>query len=129
MSQWVNLEMTYTNYSMLCDAVMEAATHAEGFYEMQERVHLLDFLESEYLRDCKKQELDRETWDVHEKLLRNQEMYHPIEFQRVKSVLDDYEDKKLFEWNISEQDKFHLICALIDVFKKDDSNKNKDVKE
>lgn len=66
---------------------------------------------------------------IHEKLLRNQERYHPIEFQRVKSVLDDYEDKKLFEWNISEQDKFHLICELIDVFKKDDSNKNKDVKE
>ena len=108
MSQWVNLEMTYTTYSNLCDTMMEAATHAEGFYEMQERVHLLDFLESEYLRDYKKQELDRETWDVHEKLLRNQEMYHPIEFQHVKSVLDDYEDKKLFEWNISKQDKFHL---------------------
>ena len=38
-------------------------------------------------------------------------------------------ESKLFEWNISEQDKFHLICALIDVLKKNDSNKNKDVKE
>lgn len=119
MSQWVNLEMTYTIYSKLCDAVMEATAHAEGFYEMRELVHLLDFLESEYQRDCEKQKLDCETWKVHEKLLLNHEIYHPIDFQHVKSVLDDYEDKNLFEWNISEQDKFHLICELIDVLKKD----------
>ncbi len=122
MSQWVNLDMTYTNYSKLCDAVMEAATHAEGFYEMQELVHLVDFLENEYQRDCEKQKLDFETWNFHEKQLLNKEMYHPIDFQRVKSVLDDYEDRKIFEWNISEQDKFHLICELIDVFKENNSD-------
>ena len=37
----------------------------------------------------------------------------------MKEVFDDYEDRLLLEWNISEQDKFHLICELIDVFKKD----------
>ena len=121
MSQWVSLDMTYTNYSKLCDAIIKAADYAEGFYEMRELVHLVDFLENEYLRDFEKQKSDCETWKFHEKLLRNQEMYCPLEFQRVKSVLDGYEDKKLFEWNISEQDKFHLICELIDVFKKDDS--------
>ncbi len=119
MSNYVNLEMTYTTYSNLCDAVMEATTHAESFYEMQNLVHLFDFLESEYLRDYNKQKSICENWKFHEKLLRNQETYHPIEFQRVKSVLDNYEDKKLFKWNISEQNKFHLICELIDVFKKE----------
>lgn len=54
MSNYVNLEMTYTTYSNLCDAVMEATTHAESFYEMQNLVHLFDFLESEYLRDYNK---------------------------------------------------------------------------
>ena len=119
MSNYVNLEMTYTTYSNLCDDVMEATTHAESFYEMQNLVHLFDFLESEYLRDYNKQKSICENWKFHEKLLRNQETYHPIEFQRVKSVLDNYEDKKLFKWNISEQNKFHLICELIDVFKKE----------
>lgn len=75
MSQGANLEMTYTNYSKLCEAVMEAATHPKGFYNIQEMVHLLDFLESEYLRDCKKQKLNIDTWKVHEKLLRNHELY------------------------------------------------------
>ena len=42
-----------------------------------------------------------------------------IEF--AKLVLDEYVDKKLLEWKISERDKFHLICELIDVFKKYDS--------
>ena len=129
MSQLVNLEMTYTTYSNLCDVVMEAPTHAEGFHDIQEMVHLLDFLESEYIRDFKKQKLNCETWKVHEKLLQNHKMYHPMEFQCVKSVLDEYENIKLLEWDISEQDKFHLICEFIDVFKNDDSNQNKDVKQ
>ena len=119
MSNYVNLEMTYTTYSNLCDAVMEATTHAESFYEMQNLVHLFDFLESEFLRDYNKQKSICENWKFLEKLLRNQETYHPIEFQCVKSVLDNYEDKKLFKWNISEQNKFYLICELIDVFKKE----------
>ena len=32
MSQYVNLEMSYYTYSNLCDAVMEATAHAEGFF-------------------------------------------------------------------------------------------------
>ena len=76
MSNYVNLEMTYTTYSNLCDAVMEATTHAESFYEMQNLVHLFDFLESEYLRDYNKQKSICENWKFHEKLLRNQETYH-----------------------------------------------------
>ena len=76
MSHYVNLEMTYTTYSKLCDAVMEAATHAEGFYEMQDLVHLFDFLEAEYERDSAKQSLDYETWKLHEELFRNKEIYH-----------------------------------------------------
>ena len=55
MSQQVNLEMSYTTYSNLCDAVEKAATHAEDFDDIQELVHLVDFLEEEYERDCGKQ--------------------------------------------------------------------------
>ena len=76
LSQYVNLDMTYTTYSQLCDAVMEATTHAEDFYEIQELVHLLDFLEEEYQRDLAKQNLDYETWKLHEELFRNKEIYH-----------------------------------------------------
>ena len=122
MSQYVNLEMSYYTYSNLCDAVMEATAHAEGFFEIQELVHLLDFLEEEYERDRSKQNLDYETWKLHEELFRNKEIYHHQYFYPIRQIFDDYEDKKLLEWNISEQDKFHLICELIDVFKKDLSN-------
>ena len=121
MSQYVNLDMNYTTYSRLCDAVMEAASHAEGFFEIQEMVHLLDFLEDEYERDLSKQNEDIKTWKMHEELFRNKEKYHLEYFHRVKKVFDDNIERGLLEWNISEQDKFHLICELIDVFKKEDS--------
>lgn len=124
MSQYVNLEMSYYTYSNLCDAVMEATAHAEGFFEIQELVHLFDFLEEEYERDIQKRNENYKTWRLHEELFRNKETYHHQYFHAVKKVLDKYEDKELFEWNISEQEKFHLICELIDVFKNDSNNSN-----
>ena len=122
MSENVNLEMSYTTYSNLCDAVEQAATHAQDFDEIYDLVHLFDFLEDEYNRDRARQNLDYKTWQLHEELFRNKEIYHHQYFYNVKKVLDDYEESKLLEMKISEQDKFHLICELIDVFKKDLSN-------
>ena len=121
MTEYVNLEMTYTTYSKLCDAVEKAETCAEGFYEIREIVHLFDFLEEEYQRDREKQNLDYETWKLHEDLFRNKEIYHQEYFFRLESIFNDYVEKGLLEWKISEQDKFHLICELIDVFKKDET--------
>ena len=94
--------MTYTTYSQLCDAVMEATTHAEDFYEIQELVHLLDFLEEEYQRDLAKQNLDYETWKLHEELFRNKEIYHREYFFRVVEVFEDYIGRALLEWKISK---------------------------
>ena len=94
------------------------------FFEIQELVHLFDFLEEEYERDIQKRNENYKTWRLHEELFRNKETYHHQYFHAVKKVLDKYEDKELFEWNISEQEKFHLICELIDVFKNDSNNSN-----
>lgn len=121
MTEYVNLGMSYTTYSNIIDALMDAVIHAEGFYEIQKFVHIVDLLEKEYLRDCEKQKVDCKNWEFYENLLIKEEKYHPLEFQRVKHVLEDYENKGLLEWNISKQNKFHLICELIDVFKKEDS--------
>lgn len=121
MTEYVNLEMTYTTYSKLCDAIEEATTCAEGFYEIQELVHLFDFLEDEYQRDMAKQNLDYETWKLHEDMFRNNEIYHHEYFFRLERIFKDYKERGLLEWEISEQDKFHLICELIDVFKKDET--------
>ena len=54
MADNVNLEMTYTTYLNLCDAVENAATHCEKFDEIQELVHLVEYLEDEYNRDSVK---------------------------------------------------------------------------
>ena len=51
MSQHVNLEMGYGTYLRLCDAVENAAEHADSFDEIQSLVHLMDYLEEEYMRD------------------------------------------------------------------------------
>lgn len=57
MSHYVNLEIRYSTYLNLCNAVEETATHAEDFNEIQELVHLVDFLEDEYERDRARQNL------------------------------------------------------------------------
>ncbi len=93
MAEYVNLEMTYTTYSELCDAVETATTYAESFWEIQYLVHLVDFLEEEYERDRRKRNMDYETWKLHDELFRNNEIYHHEYFYRVKSVFEDYEDE------------------------------------
>lgn len=116
MADNVNLEMTYTTYLNLCDAVENAATHCEKFDEIQELVHLVEYLEDEYNRDSVKKNRDLNTWLLHEELFKNKKLYHHEYFYNVEEVFDDYEDKNLLKWDISESDKFHLICELIDVF-------------
>lgn len=66
MSQYVNLEMSYNTYYKLCDAVEEATVHADGFYEIQDLVHLFDYLENEFERDREKQNENYKTWKLHE---------------------------------------------------------------
>ena len=120
MSEQVYLEMNYNTFLKLCDAVEKAAENTKNFDDIQEIVHLVDFLEDEYERDSRKQNLDYQTWKLHEELFRNKEIYHHHYFYNVSIVFEDYEDRESLKWNISEQDKFHLICELIDVFKKED---------
>jgi hypothetical protein len=121
MSQQVYLEMGYRTYRELCEAVEKAAEYADGFEEMQDLVHLVDFLDDEYGRDRSKQDSDYKTWKLHEELFRNEEIYHQEYFYDVNDVFKDNEENGLLEWNISEQDRFHLICEIIDVFIKKES--------
>lgn len=120
MSRQVNLEMSHYTYQELCDAVERAVEHSKSFDDIRDLVHLVDFLEEEHERDDRKQNLDYQTWKLHEELFRNKEIYHHQYFYNVSRVFEDYEDRELLKWNISEQDKFHLICELIDVFEKED---------
>jgi hypothetical protein len=112
--------MSHYTYQELCDAVERAAEHSKSFDDIRDLVHLVDFLEEEHERDDRKQNLDYQTWKLHEELFRNKEIYHHQYFYNVSRVFEDYEDRELLKWNISEQDKFHLICELIDVFEKED---------
>lgn len=121
MSHYVNLEMSYTTYLRLYEAVEEATMHAKNFDETQERVHLVEYLDDEYQRDCAKQNRDFQNWLAYEDLFKNKEIYHHEYFYKVRNVFDEYEDNGLLKWDISEKDKFHLICELIDVFKKEES--------
>ena len=90
---------------------------------MQDLVHIYDFLEDEYLRNRTKKMENYKKWEMHQELLKNNKAYHPVYFLSLKSVLDDYEDKGLLEWKTSEEDKFHLICELMDAFKRKSLNK------
>lgn len=121
MVQMVTLEMSYTTYLNLCDAVERVVKHAKDFTDIQIFVHVFDFLEEEYMRDLIKRNSYYETWRLHEEYFHAKETDFHKDFFDVKEIFDNYEDRNLLKWDISEQDKFHLICELIDLFKKDKS--------
>ena len=98
MSRQVNLEMSHYTYQELCDAVERAAEHSKSFDDIRDLVHLVDFLEEEHERDNRKQNLDYQTWKLHEELFRNKEIYHHQYFNNVSRVFEDYEDRELLKW-------------------------------
>lgn len=87
MSHYINLEINHTTFSELCDVVETAAKHAEDFDEIQDLVHLLDFLEEEYDRDLDKQNSDLKAWWIHEELFRDKKLYHQKYFYRLRAYL------------------------------------------
>lgn len=55
MSHYVDLELNYTTYVEIVDNLRECVNHKESYWEIEDIVHLIDFLEEEYESDRNKQ--------------------------------------------------------------------------
>ena len=122
MSHYVTLEMSQYTFDNLHDAVTTAASHAECYSDIEELVHLADFLEEEYDRDSARQSRSIKRWMEQEELFRNHE--HDVEnvwtFHKIQSVLDEYVENGLMP-ELDSQNQFHLIYDIIDkITEKDD---------
>lgn len=55
MSSYVDLELNITTYTEILDNLRECVDHKESYWEIEDIVHLIDFLEEEYESDRNKQ--------------------------------------------------------------------------
>lgn len=126
MGHYVVLEMNYSTYNNMVDwLAYRASKDVKDYSDMYELVHLVDFLEEEYERDSAKQSKDTRRWMEHEEMFRDQDKLkkkYYMNFGSIDSVFDDYEDRALLKWDICEQDRFHLICDIIDKLIKEDED-------
>lgn len=123
MSYYVNLYMSRNMYNELLDAVADAVKIKSNFYEIADLIHLFDALEELYAEDAAKQNREFKRWMKFDELFKNKEPYHHEYFYKVQNIFDEYLDSDLIEWNMNEEDMFHLVCEIIDVFIKEKDNK------
>ena len=129
MSYYVTLELSNNTYTNLIDwLTLWTPKAVENYNEMEELVHLVDFLEEEYQRDSGKQSKELKEWSERQKFFegdhKNPKYY--FNFDKVDKIFKEYEENCMLEWKISDQDKFHLICEIIDVLVNDNKEEEND---
>ena len=117
MTEYVNLEMTLSTYNKILDFLVLSAKYLDNYYTMSELVHLIDYIEDTYQKDKSKINSQFERTLKYDELFRTKELYHYKHFYNVEEILDKYINSE----NISEKNKFYLVCELIDFLKE---NKN-----
>ena len=113
MTEFVNLELTSTTYNKILDFLVLGGRHLDNYYEMAELVHLIDYIEDSYHKDSseKSKKLKRDM--KYQEMFSDKELYHYKHFYNVEKILDYF----IPDNDISEEDKFYLVCALIDYLK------------
>lgn len=129
MSHYVTLELSSNTYTNLIDWLTLWTPKAiENYNEMEELVHLVDLLEEEYQRDSTKQSKELKEWSERQKFFEgdyNNSRYY-FNFDKVDKIFKEYEENCMLEWKISNQDKFHLICEIIDTLVNDNEEEKND---
>lgn len=123
MSQYVTLEMNYSTYNNLLDwLILEASKNINSYDEMDELVHLVNFLEEEYERDCGRRNKEYHRWIEIESLFEDkyEDAKYYLNYTKVDNILKEYEEDDSLEIKISDRDKFHMICEIIDALVKED---------
>ena len=117
MTEYVNLEMSLTTYNKILDFLVLSAKYLDNYYTMSELVHLIDYIEDTYQKDKSKLDLQFKRTLKYDELFGIKELYHYKYFYKVEEILDKYINSE----DISEKNKFYLVCELMDFLKE---NKN-----
>ena len=103
-------------------------SYLDEYYEMEDTVHLIDFLYEEYFKSMEKQDKEYKEWQEYEKLflerfenpefrdndgnINEKGMYEYKNFNKVNKVLEDYKEGGTLDI-LDEKQQFFLVLDIL----------------
>ncbi len=124
MSKYVTLTLHTHVYDQIIEGLMTYCSNIDGYWDIQDIVHVIDALEEMYNEDMGKQNKESQRWMEYEKLFNEQfkdgnidnfEVDEYRNFHKVNNVLEDYKVGGSLDI-LDEKQQFFLVLDLINVF-------------
>lgn len=128
MGFYVTLTMRIDMYGEIIDNLMLYSSYLDNYSDIEDIVHLIDFLGDEYEHDIEKQNQEYRKWQEYEELfnerfgdgefldddgnINEKGMYEYKNFNKVNKVLEDYKEGGTLDM-LDEKQQFFLVLDLI----------------
>lgn len=131
MSQYVNISMRIDTFDQILNNLRSYCSNLDEYYEIEDTVHLIDYLYEEYFKSMEKQEKEFKEYEKYEELflerfenedfldddgkINEKGVYEYKNFNKVNKVLEDYKEGGSLDI-LDEKQQFFLVLDLINVF-------------
>ena len=135
MSQYVTLTMRTDTFDGLMNKLRLYCGYLDEYYEMEDIVHLIDYLYEEYFKSMEEQDREFKEWQEYEELFlehfKNEDyldndgkinergVYEYKNFNKVNKVLKDYQEGGILDILDSKQN-FFLVLDLLNAMNKEE---------
>lgn len=130
MSQYITLTMRTDTFDGLMNNLRLYCSNLDEYYEIEDTVHLIDYLYEEYFKSMEKQDKEYKEWQEYEKLflehfenpefqendgtINEKGMYEYKNFNKVNNVLNDFKEGGTLDI-LDEKRQFLLVLRILDI--------------
>lgn len=131
MSSYVTLSMRTDTFDQILNNLRSYCSNLDEYYEIEDTVHLIDYLYEEYFKSMEEQDKEYREWQEYEELflehfenenyldndgkINEKGVYEYKNFNKVNKVLEDYKEGGTLDI-LDEKQQFFLVLDLINVF-------------
>lgn len=135
MSSYVTLSMRTDTFDQILNNLRSYCSNLDEYYEIEDTVHLIDFLYDEYFKSKEEEDREYKEWQEYEKLflehfenedfldddgkINEKGMYEYKNFNKVNKVLEDYKEGGNLDI-LDEKQQFFLVLDLLNAMNKED---------
>lgn len=134
MSSYVTLSMRTDTFDQILNNLRSYCSNLDEYYEIEDTVHLIDYLYEEYFKSMEEQDKEYREWQEYEELflehfenedyldndgkINEKGVYEYKNFNKVNKVLEDYKEGGTLDILDSKQ-QFLLVLDLLNAINKE----------
>ena len=135
MSQYITLSMRTDTFDEILNALRSYCSNLDEYYEMEDTVHLIDYLYEEYFKSMEEQDKEYKEWEKYEELflerfenpefrdddgnINERGVYEYKNFNKVNKVLEDYKEGGTLDI-LDNKQQFFLVLDLLNAINKEE---------